>query len=124
MVKLADYKGRLLVLQFRWPGQGAADVAGMGKAYAAFADDPRVAFLTVHVNTDRNAVKKLITDEALEWRQAVASTGGATGGLPEGYAAGPAMIYLVAPDGAVRRKVLRANDLETIIAQVLLEADR
>lgn len=122
-VKLADYKGRLLVVQFRWPRVHGAETAGMGKAHAAFANDPRVAFLTVHVDADPKDVRRLVTDESLEWPQAIASRGGA-GGLPEGYAQGPAMIHLIAPDGTLRRKVLRTKDLERAIAQALLEGDK
>jgi hypothetical protein len=95
----------------------------MGKAHAAFANDPRVAFLTVHVDADPKDVRRLVTDESLEWPQAIASRGGA-GGLPEGYAQGPAMIHLIAPDGTLRRKVLRTKDLERAIAQALLEGDK
>jgi hypothetical protein len=122
MVKLGDYKGRLLVLQLRWPGSGVGETPGMGKAHAAFGNDPRVAFLTVHVGAKRDEVARLVMDEALEWPQAVATRG--AGGLPEPYAYGPAMMHLIAADGTLRRKVLRGKDLETVIGQALLEGQQ
>jgi RNA polymerase sigma factor (sigma-70 family) len=122
-VRLADFKGRLLAVQFRFPRVANTDTAGIGKAHAAFANDPRVAFLTVHLNADANDVRRLIADEALEWPQAVASRAGPFP-LPEGYMRGPAMIHLISGDGTLRRKVLRGNDLEAAIAQMLLEQEK
>jgi RNA polymerase sigma factor (sigma-70 family) len=123
-LKLKDYKGKVLVLQVHWsyPGnQVQEQQPSLKKTYDAFANDPHVAMLTVHLNSDAQKVKQLIEDQEIKWPQALATSQVNNVDFPDGYRRGPATIFLIGPDGVVIRKVLDVNKLENAVAKALLE---
>jgi hypothetical protein len=119
-VSLGDYRGRFLLVQFRHERLQNGQSAGLRKAHDAFAQDPRVALLSVHVDTDARRLRRLTATEALPWPQALAERGG-NGTVSPAYLAGPAMIFVIDPDGLLAAKVLKADDAEAALAKAMLE---
>jgi RNA polymerase sigma factor (sigma-70 family) len=141
-IKLDDYKGKFLVLQMRMPYQGLADdQPALQKAHAAFAANPDVAFLSVHILLPNQPFKP---DPNVKWPPATGiglpesepetpslfspstwlagkPSAPPANGNPPGYLRGPAPNLLSAPDGAVVTKILKPADVETAVAKAMLE---
>jgi hypothetical protein len=128
-LRLEDYRGKLLVLQIHSSNWADSEVEGLKKAYDAFSQDPRFAIVTLHLRAEPADVRKLARDKGLAWPQATvqplpddaAPNKTTPGTVPAGYARGPAMIFLIGPDGTVVTKVLRGEAAETAISKALLE---
>jgi len=115
----ADYKGKFLVIQFRWERKQHEQLDGLKKAYDAYAKNPDVAMLSVHVDTEVQALRTLTKEEAAPWPQVLTKLGGDD--VPPAYLAGPATIFIIDPDGVVAAKVLKADNTEIAIAKAILE---
>ncbi|HEY7120351.1 MAG TPA: sigma-70 family RNA polymerase sigma factor [Tepidisphaeraceae bacterium] len=123
-VKLADYKGKFLVLQVQWAHLPRDTWPGLKKAYEAFGKDPQFAMLTVLLDSGfAPATAKPGAWEGLSWPVAVASRGalGQFAGFDEGYSRGPASIFIIGPDGVLLTKLFQGDKVETALAQVMLE---
>ena len=120
-LKLKDYKGKLLVLEVHWSYADNPQQTRLKQAYEAFADDPHVAMLTVHLNSDAQKVKQLVEDQEIKWPQALAWSNVNNADFPDGYRRGPATIFLIGPDGVVIGKVLDGKKVENAVAKALLE---
>jgi RNA polymerase sigma factor (sigma-70 family) len=119
VLSLEDYKGKFLVVQFRSERMQHEELVGLKKAYDAYAKNPEVAMLSVHVDTDAQKLRTLTKDEAAPWPQVLVKLGGDD--VSPAYLSGPAMIYVIDPEGVVAAKVLKAENTEIAIAKAILE---
>ncbi|HEV7925526.1 MAG TPA: redoxin domain-containing protein [Verrucomicrobiae bacterium] len=70
-VKLSDYKGKYVLLDF-WATSSAPSVAEMPElnaTYAAFGSDPRFAMVSLSLDTDLAAVRNFSTEHQIGWTQ-------------------------------------------------------
>jgi RNA polymerase sigma factor (sigma-70 family) len=115
-VRLADYKGKFLLLHVCYPHTDPELLAGLKMAHAAFADDPKFAMLTLHASGTPADARALTDKYNLTWTQATRDAA-----VPQGYLRGPATVFLIGPDNKLLAKVLHGKDVESAIAKTMLE---
>jgi hypothetical protein len=118
-VKLADYRGRVVLLDFRWPQDDPGrELAEWKRTYAAHAADPRFAMLTVYLKATADEVRGRVEKAGIPWPQAVVGASFKED-VPEVYRAGPAMTFVLDSEQRVVGKVLRGHDAGPAVTRAM-----
>ncbi len=72
--RFSDYKGKLLYVDFwaTWCGPCKAEIPHLAKLVEHYKDNPNIQFISVSLDTNVEAWKKMITDDAPAWPQFIA----------------------------------------------------
>jgi RNA polymerase sigma factor (sigma-70 family) len=126
-ISLATYKGRMLLIHFRYGWSREEDWAGLKKAHEAFGKDPQFAMLSVHLEPrgrDDAALKAEAEKLGVNWTQAVVADkknrGQGWALIDHAYTSGFG-VALIDPEGKIAAKNIRPETAESDIAKVLLE---
>jgi thiol-disulfide isomerase/thioredoxin len=70
-VKLSDYKGKYVLLDFwaTWNAPSVAEMPDLKEAYAAFGNDPRFAMLGLSLDSDLASARAFSTENRTGWTQ-------------------------------------------------------
>src|SRR5262249_18346084 len=103
-LKLADFKGRFILLDFcaTWCAPGVAEVSNLRKAHEAFGKDPRFAIVSLSLDEKPDDAAFFVAAEQIPWLQGFV---GADSPVVAAYGATaiPAT-FLIGPDGKVLAK--------------------
>jgi beta-lactamase regulating signal transducer with metallopeptidase domain/protocatechuate 3,4-dioxygenase beta subunit/thiol-disulfide isomerase/thioredoxin len=120
-IKLEDYRGKYVLIDFwaTWCGPCIAEIPELKKVHERFGKNERFAMISLSLDADKDAPRKLTTENGIAWPQ------GFVGDWPEKGAqaayhveAIPAM-FLIAPDGTLKAQGLRGDAVEAAVSQVL-----
>ena len=120
-LKLADYKGKYVLLDFwaTWCGPCIAEIPQLQTVHDAFAKDGKFAILSLSVDEKIDEPKKFQEKRNLPWTQAFLG-GGIQGPTPGtfGVRAIPAFV-LVGPDGKIVSRGMRGDDIKKEVEKAL-----
>lgn len=120
-IKLSDYKGKYVLLDFwaTWCGPCVAETPHLKAVYETFGSDPRFAMISLSLDEKTDEPKKFAEKEGIKWTQAfLGEWSKAT--LPNDYGVrGIPSIWLIGPDGKVLAKDLRGGVMKTKINQLM-----
>jgi len=70
-VKLSDYKGKYVLLDFwaTWSAPSIAEMPDLKETYAAFGNDPRFAMISLNLDTDLASARAFLNEHQTGWAQ-------------------------------------------------------
>jgi beta-lactamase regulating signal transducer with metallopeptidase domain/protocatechuate 3,4-dioxygenase beta subunit/peroxiredoxin len=120
-VKLADFRGKYLLLDFwaTWCGPCVAEIPELKAVHDRFGKDPRFAMLSLSLDAQKEAPRKFVAEKGLAWAQGFLGEW-AEGGVADAYhvEAIPA-IFLIGPDGTVKSVGLSGDAVAGTVGQLL-----
>ncbi|MCP4591449.1 MAG: redoxin domain-containing protein [bacterium] len=120
-VKLADFKGKYLFIDFwaTWCGPCVLEIPHVVELHKALGTRADFAILGVSLDFDEKALSKFITDKKIAWPQVYGEQGGATR-MADAYGASaiPAT-FLIGPGGKLIAIDLRGQDMVEQVRRLL-----
>ncbi|MDE6065667.1 MAG: TlpA family protein disulfide reductase [Duncaniella sp.] len=119
-VSISSFKGKVLIVDFwaSWCGPCRAEIPSLKKIYDEFKDNDRVAFLSISIDSDKDAWLKAVKKEAMPWEQLLAPNAGQQA-LKTYQISGIPHIICIAEDGTIFRKGIRGDGVRTAIVDAL-----
>jgi peroxiredoxin len=120
-LKLADFKGKYLLLDFwaTWCGPCVAETPHLKAAFEAFGKDDRFAMLGLSLDPKPEDPKTYAEEKGLAWSQGFLGEWASTN-VPERYGVrGIPSIWLIGPDGKVLARDLRGDRIKEAVADAL-----
>ena len=118
-VSPADYKGKVLVLDFwaSWCGPCRQEIPHLKEYYEAFKGQD-VAFLSVSIDAKEDQWKKAMAEENMPWDQAIVPNAGKE--VMELYQfSGIPFILVIDKEGNIYKKNVRGEAIKTAVQEVL-----
>lgn len=107
-LRLADYRGRFVLLDFwaTWCGPCVAETPHLNAVFEEFGDDPRFVMIALSLDTDPEAPRAYAAEHDLRWTQGFLGDW-STSPVPESFGVrGIPSIWLIDSDGTVIAKDL------------------
>lgn len=120
-LKLSDFKGRFLLLDFwaTWCGPCVAETPHLKAAWESFRDNPRFAMVSLSLDPETNAPRKFAAKNATGWTQGFLGDWSKSD-VPERFGVeGIPAIFLIGPDGKIVARELRGEAIKTAVAKAL-----
>lgn len=72
--KSSDFEGKVLYVDFwaTWCGPCKKEIPHMAKLYEHYKDNPKIAIISISIDTDVEAWKKMVTKDKPSWPQYIA----------------------------------------------------
>jgi peroxiredoxin len=118
-LKLADFRGKLVLLDFwaTWCGPCIQEMPNFKTLYNEFASDQRFVLISLSLDNDPQTAKTYVTDNRLIWIHGFL---GRTSKTADDYAVkGIPATFLISPDGNILAKDLRGQQLKAEVAKAL-----
>jgi thiol-disulfide isomerase/thioredoxin len=120
-LKLADFKGKYVVLDFwaTWCGPCVAETPHLKALYDAYSANPNFAMISLSLDEKVDEPKAFVEKEKTAWHQGfLGEWSNAT--LPNEYGVhGIPSIWLIGPDGKVLAKDLRGPQMKDRVGQLM-----
>ena len=126
-LKLADFKGKYLLVFLARAFMDAEEWAGLKKAYDSYAKDSDFAMVTVHRDPrgqTNQQLQEMVDKHGVKWPQATVPTGQGRGNgwaIIERAYQGTSGAVLIDPEGKVADRNISPQRAEQAVAKVLLE---
>jgi peroxiredoxin len=120
-LKLADYRGKFVLLDFwaTWCGPCKGETPHLKAVHEAFGKDDRLAMVGLSLDQETAEPKKYVAENGMAWSQGFLGDWQATD-LPGKYGVrGIPSIWLIGPDGKVVAKDLRGDRIKAAVAEAL-----
>jgi peroxiredoxin len=117
-IKLADYRGKHVLLNF-WRSdrpESLDEIPSLKAAQSAWGKDDRFVLLGLNADSDVSAARKFVMDHGLSWTQC---TIGKATDLPMRYRLRRPTSVLIGPDGLILHPDLRGAAVTDALADVL-----
>jgi peroxiredoxin/uncharacterized GH25 family protein len=124
-IKLSDFKGKYLLLDFWavWCGPCVAEVPFLKETYAAFKNDPRFAMVGLSLDPEQSAPREYAKKNDLGWIMGFLGEWSKTD-LPSKYGVeGIPGTFLIGPDGKILARDLRGPAIKGAVTAALRKAD-
>lgn len=120
-LKLADFKGKYLLLDFWavWCGPCVAETPHLKAAWEAFKDDPRFAMVGLSLDPEVSAPRNYTTKNALGWTQGFLGDWSKSDVPARFGVQGIPSVFLIGPDGKIIAKELRGDGIKAAVQAAL-----
>ena len=121
-VTLDSFKGKVLVIDFwaSWCGPCRAEIPKLKAIYEDFKDNKNVEFLSISIDSDKDAWLAAVKKEAMLWPQLLAPESGREARKTYQFSGIP-YIICVSADGTIFRKRMRGEAVRTAITDALAQ---
>jgi beta-lactamase regulating signal transducer with metallopeptidase domain/thiol-disulfide isomerase/thioredoxin len=120
-VKLSDYRGKFLLIDFwaTWCGPCVKEIPELKAVHDKFGKDPHFAMLSLSLDAEKEAPRKFVVEKGLGWTHGFLGDW-IEGGVQDAYhvTAIPALV-LIGPDGTVQAQGLSAEMISATVAELL-----
>jgi thiol-disulfide isomerase/thioredoxin len=123
-VKLSDYRGKFVLLDFwaTWCKPCLAETPHLKEAHGAFGNDPRFVMLGLSLDPSKDDPLRYVREQGLAWKQGFLGRG-AKSKLTGDYGIwGIPSIWLIGPDGSVLAKDLQGKMIKETVGRALGKA--
>lgn len=120
-LKLADFKGKYLLLDFWavWCGPCVAETPHLKSTWDSFKDDPRFAMVGLSLDPDADAPRKYAKKNELGWVQGFLGDWSKSDVPAQFGVQGIPSIFLIGPDGKIVAKDLRGDAIRVAVQKAL-----
>ncbi len=120
-IRLADYRGKLVLLNFwaTWCGPCMAEVPSLKDAFNAYGKDKRFVMIGLSLDRDPNTAKKGVAGKQMNWPQAFLGDLSKSDIAKEYGVQGIPSTFLIDPDGKILAKGLRGGQMKTEVAKAI-----
>jgi protocatechuate 3,4-dioxygenase beta subunit/thiol-disulfide isomerase/thioredoxin len=120
-VKLEDFRGKRVLVVFwaAWCSRCIDEIPDLKAVYNRFGKDGRLAIVTLSLDPEKDAPRKVMREEAIAWPQ------GFLGDWPEGGVQDAYLVeeipavFLVGPDGTLKARRRRRDAIESMVTEEL-----
>jgi peroxiredoxin len=120
-IRLSDYKGKYLLLDFWavWCGPCVAETPYLKEAYEAFKDNPKFAMVGLSLDPEKDEPIQYQKKNQLGWTQGFLGDW-AKSDIPNKFGVeGIPAIFLIGPDGTILKRDLRGDMIKAAIQSAL-----
>ena len=120
-IRLADYRGKLVLLNFwaTWCGPCMAEVPNLKDVFDTYGKDERFVMIGLSLDRDPNAAKKGITGKQMNWLQAFIGDSSKSDIARDYGVRGVPATFLIGQEGKILAKGLMGGQLKTEVAHAI-----